>query len=195
MSHSIDRLPALPLIVNDPYFSIWCAADRLTDVPTTHWAGTQKPITGTAEIDGVLWRFLGAGRTPAMETVSLTVTPTATRSTLTAAGVEVTIAFTTPLLLDQPDILSMPVTYVDVSARALDGKAHQVKLAFRMSDALCYELRSFPADPDTRAESTDPGYLCAERPAMLRDSYRLNGLNVACTGRAHQGVVGHSGIW
>ncbi|MBR3505247.1 MAG: DUF4965 domain-containing protein [Clostridia bacterium] len=193
MSQSFDRLPALPLIVNDPYFSIWCAADRLTDAPTTHWAGAVKPLDGAAVIDGKAWRFLGAGREPAMETVSLAVTPTATRSALAAAGVEVTIAFTTPLLLDRPDILSMPVTYVDVSARSTDGKAHEVSLCFRMSDALCYELRDFPADPERREATTDPGYLCAQRPAMLRDSYAVNGLNVAFTGRAHQGVVGHSG--
>ena len=193
MSQSLDRLPALPLIVNDPYFSIWCAADRLTDAPTTHWAGAVKPIEGTAEIDGAAYRFLGAGRAPAMETTALTVTPTATRSTLTAAGVEVSVAFTTPLLLDQPEILSMPVTYVDVTARSLDGEEHAVKLTFRMSDALCYETRAFPADPEAREATIDPSYVCAQRPAMLRDSYRLGRLNVAFTGRVHQGVVGHSG--
>ena len=193
MAHSIDRLPALPLIVNDPYFSIWCAADKLTDAPTTHWAGAQKPITGTAEIDGKTWRFLGAGRAPAMETIALTVTPTSTSSTLDAAGVEVMITFTTPLLLDRPDILSMPVTYVDISARATDGKAHDVALHFFMSDALCYELRAFPENPEQREETTDPGYLCAQRPAMIRDHYSLEGLNIAYTGRAHQGIVGHSG--
>ena len=193
MSQPFDRLPALPLIVNDPYFSVWCAADRLTDAPTTHWAGERKPLTGTAEIDGKSYRFLGAGKAPAMETESLAVTPTSTRSTLTAAGVAVEIRFTTPLLLDRPDILSMPVTYVDIAARSLDGAAHDVKLRFHMSDALCFEQRSFPEDPDERAATVDPGYPCVSRPAMLADSYRRGALNVAFTGRAHQGVVGHSG--
>ena len=52
MTARMDRLPALPLIVNDPYFSIWCAADHLTDAVPTHWAGEEKPLLGLAVIDG-----------------------------------------------------------------------------------------------------------------------------------------------
>ena len=43
---SMTRLPAFPLITNDPYLSIWSAADRPTDAETTHWAGDQKPLRG-----------------------------------------------------------------------------------------------------------------------------------------------------
>ncbi len=53
------RLPALPLIVNDPYFSLWCAGDQLTDCDVTHWAGSVKRVRGTACIDGACYRFLG----------------------------------------------------------------------------------------------------------------------------------------
>ena len=49
---SMTRLPAFPLITNDPYLSIWSAADRPTDAETTHWAGDRKPLRGRAVIDG-----------------------------------------------------------------------------------------------------------------------------------------------
>ena len=105
---SLTRLPALPLIANDPYFSIWCAANRLTDADTTHWAGERKRLRGKLMIDGKPYRFLGRGEGEAMETVSLTVTPTSTQSVLQASGVRLSIAFTTPLLLDDPDLMSTP---------------------------------------------------------------------------------------
>ena len=122
MSNPITRLPALPLIVNDPYFSIWCAADKLTDADTTHWAGFVKPMLGTAKIDGVSYRFLGLGKEKAMETVSQTVTPTSTEAVFSAGGVQLTLRFTTPLLLDDPEAYKEMERAVNPYG---DGKASQ----------------------------------------------------------------------
>ena len=80
---SIDRLPALPLIANDPYFSIWLPGDTLTDARPVHWSGEVKDMTGVAEIDGRRYRFLsGRVNIPAMKTTALRVTPTATISAI-----------------------------------------------------------------------------------------------------------------
>ena len=49
---AFDRLPALPLIANDPYFSVWLPADLPTDANTIHWAGAQKWIRGHMTVDG-----------------------------------------------------------------------------------------------------------------------------------------------
>ena len=54
------RLPSVPLIVNDPYFSIWSPYDKLTDGTTRHWTNDQKPILGLLYVDGTPYRFLGA---------------------------------------------------------------------------------------------------------------------------------------
>jgi hypothetical protein len=56
------RLPAVPLIVNDPYLSIWSSYNKLTDGPTNYWysSDVQKPIDGLLRVDGKVYRFMGA---------------------------------------------------------------------------------------------------------------------------------------
>ena len=169
----MDRLPALPLIVNGPYFSIWMPGDTLTDTNTTHWAGAVKPLRGGITVDGKRFHWLGAASNPAAETLSIQVTPTQTSSTLLAAGVQLDVRFWAPALPDDLEMLSAPVTYVDLSLCSTDGKPHQVSLDFLASDRLCYE-GEVP-------------------PAMSGSSYDCNGLHIAYTGQEQQKILGHSG--
>ena len=46
---SITRLPAVPVIVNDPYFSFWSAADKPTTANLTHWAGYGRWALGAQD--------------------------------------------------------------------------------------------------------------------------------------------------
>lgn len=170
---TLMRLPALPLVANDPYFSIWCAADRLPDTDTTHWAGARKRLRGKLVIDGKPCRFLGRGEGEAMETVSLTVTPTSTQSVLQAHGVKLSVAFTTPLLLDDPDVLSTPITMIDIALEAVDGQSHETALYFTAYDELCY-------DGD-------------ERPHMTQDVFDADGLCISYMGQRRQKLLCHSG--
>ena len=53
------RLPSVPLIVSDPYFSIWSPYDKLTDGSTRHWTNDEKPLQGWLRVDGVPYSFMG----------------------------------------------------------------------------------------------------------------------------------------
>ncbi len=169
----ITRLPAIPLVLNDPYLSIWSAADRLTDVDTTHWAGERKRLLGEALIDGKAYRFLGLSDAAVMETVRLDVRATSTEAEYLAAGVRLTLTFTTPLLLNDPDTLSTPITFVDIAAESVDGAVHEVGVSFRVYDDICYDG--------------------LERPEMYSHTYAMDGLNVGWTGQTQQKVLCHSG--
>ena len=90
------RAPATPLIVHDPYFSIWSMSDRLTDSTTRHWTGTRQPLNGLVRVDAKTYRYLGDanGEIPAMEETHREITPTRTIVNLAVAGdrVEVNVS-------------------------------------------------------------------------------------------------------
>lgn len=56
------RLPSVPLVVSDPYFSIWSPYNTLNEGTTRHWTNDEKPLEGILRVDGKNYRFLGAKR-------------------------------------------------------------------------------------------------------------------------------------
>ena len=56
------RLPSVPLLMNNTYFSYWSPYDRLNDGQVTHWTGKAKPLDGLLRVDGKTYRVMGAER-------------------------------------------------------------------------------------------------------------------------------------
>jgi hypothetical protein len=130
------RPPAVPLVVNDPYFSIWSMADRLTDAPTKHWSETAQPLIGLARIDGHTERWMGTmprsyfalPTVDAMPQVSLNITPMHTRYVFESRGIRLAVTFFSPLFPRDLDVMSRPVSYLSWSAVSIDGQDHAVEL-------------------------------------------------------------------
>ena len=132
------RAPSVPLITVDPYFSIWSNCDRLTDGETVHWTGEKQPLTGVVFVDGAPFTFMGKTEdAPAMEQTALNITACTSLYTFNAAGIELTAAFTTPLLLNDLDLASRPVSYLKLETKPTDGKAHDIRFQVTMDDCVC----------------------------------------------------------
>ena len=134
------RAPAYPLITIDPYMSVWSMGDRLNAGTVRHWTGRDMPLDGLADIDGETYVFMGdAGRLglPGMEQTSVEVEAFATRYRFEAGGVELTAEFLSPVLPDDLQLLSRPVSYLRTAVRTTDDGAHRVAVTVRASEAFC----------------------------------------------------------
>jgi len=132
------RPPSVPLVACDPYFSVWSPADKLTDADTTHWTGKARRMAGLVKIDGKNFRVIGAepANVPPLPQTGVQVLPTRTIYTFEGEGVRLTLTFMTPLLPDDVDIISRPVTYLTWESHSLDNKKHKVAAYFDVSGAI-----------------------------------------------------------
>lgn len=168
------RPPAVPLVTHDPYFSVWSFEDRLTDGPTRHWTGQRQELCALVKLDGAVFRLMGAepAAVPAMKQVSLEVLPTRTIYHFEEQGVRIGMIFCSPLLPDEPEVMSRPVSYLTWEVRVLDRKQHEVSLYFDCGAGLAVDR---------------------EEQAVTWERERVETMSVLRVGTQQQAVLGKSG--
>ena len=133
------RAPAVPLAVRSPYLSVWLAADNLPGTWPSFWTGHTTAMTGIASIDGTPYVFMGAPALPdtppfpTMRQARSDLSATQSVFTLQQGGIELSVAFLSPVEPGDLRRQSVPLSYVSVTARSLDGQAHHVALYFDIS--------------------------------------------------------------
>ena len=120
----VKRAASIPLILHDPYFSIWSGTDKLYDSDTVHWCGKRQKIRGYITIDGESFCFMGDKEFhQVIPQTGIELTATGTKYTFENEKVILTAAFTSPLLLEEPVLVSRPCTYVDFEVVRKAGEA------------------------------------------------------------------------
>ncbi len=139
------RYPAVPLITVDPFFSIWSMTDNLYGDVTRHWTGRRNPMSAAIIVDGKIFYLMGEKMHnsdrqsfPSRLKVyipqkSVRVTPTKTIYSFASEVVEVTLVFTSPLILNRYDLMTRPVSYIEYDVKVVDGKEHEVEFYFDIS--------------------------------------------------------------
>ena len=136
------RVPSIPLITVDPYFSVWSKNENLNFTETVHWTGSPNPIRGYVIVDGERYLFLGYERNAhKILQTSIKVGALSTDITYANDKIELTASFMTPLLPDDLDIMTRPVSYMALSYKSLDGQAHDVKLNVSVREDICLNKR------------------------------------------------------
>lgn len=175
------RAPSYPLIMIDPYTSVWSFTDNLNEDVTRHWTGKEQSLLGVLEVDGIAYRFMGKESpaedaperfTTAAVQQSVNVLPTQTYYTFACGPVSLDLVFTAPLLLDDLDRMSTPVNYISWQVRSTDGKAHQVRMVVEASPALAVH---------------------SEEQAVTTAIEEENGISYLKTGTVEQAVLARKG--
>ncbi len=115
-----DRiLPAYPLFVKDPNFSLWSVTEELNKSNVRSWWGEEKAIYGFLKTEGKTYCFLGDGSDFAncgvinAKQVFLGVTAFTTDYAFQAGETVLKIKFVSPLPPDDPALISLPVCYME----------------------------------------------------------------------------------
>lgn len=168
-----NRLPAVPLITCDPFFSIWSPCDNLYDGDTCNWTGVKAPMKGLISVDGTKYRFMGSGSENAATQTDFSITPTSSIYSFNVGSVSLKVKFTTPLLLHDLSLTSRPVSYISFEVLSQDKKEHKTEITVIMDEKHCYE-------GDKRCD-------------MRGGEYALENGNAAFMGKCRQTPLGQSG--
>ena len=130
-----DVLPAVPLVVKNPYLNTWLFTKELAGTWTTFWNNDIKAMSGMVRVNNQTYEFMGSpisNKLMANQT-TLKVTPTQSIFTFTAGPIELIANFFTHI--DPTDLkrLSLPASYIALSARALDGGSHKIQVYIDIS--------------------------------------------------------------
>lgn len=136
----LRQMPAYPLITHSTYFSVWSFGDMLSSDETRHWTGKKQSMLGVVTVDGKPYRFLGYDSLPTDEVPAaqqwVSAKATQTIYQFACGGVDLTLTFTSPLLLSDLALLSRPITYVSFRMRSNDGETHTAQLRLVVSEDL-----------------------------------------------------------
>ncbi|MBQ8344713.1 MAG: DUF4965 domain-containing protein [Clostridia bacterium] len=137
-------LPAYPLFVKDPFFSIWSGADRLNKADTMFWTGKSKKMFGLVSANGKVYSFMGLNDGAIdMEQTYVDLTAFDTKYGFTCPDFDLDVVFTSPLNPDDPELLSCPVCYFRYTVKP-KTELKDVNVVLFMDQELCYDNTSMP---------------------------------------------------
>lgn len=172
----VKKAACIPLVLHDPYFSIWSREDHLYDGDPIHWSGARQKLRGYVTVDDATYGFLGDREFHApIQQQEIEVTATATVYHFENEKIKLAVRFTTPLLLEDLKLVSRPCTYVDFAVEKKED---------------CSVSVSFFVSSDLVSQDSSRLVGCA---GSCPEKEAREGFSYASMGRAFQQPLGGSG--
>ncbi len=133
------KLPAYPLWVIDPLFSVWAKTDALNGGETVFWTGLEHRAYGFVRYNGKTYCFMGRrdGAVP-LEQTDVQVSAFSTDYTFRGEGFGLRVRFVSPLLPTDLDVLSCPVCYTEYEVFPEGDLPADFSVAVALDEEFCY---------------------------------------------------------
>ena len=131
-------LPAYPLFVKDPFFSLWSKTDKLNESDVMFWNGLQRKIYGVIYADGMAYCFLGNNpRGNKLNQRKIKITALTTVYEFECDKFDLSVSFVSPLLPNDLEVLSCPVCYLKYEIIP-KVKIENLRIAVFIGESICY---------------------------------------------------------
>lgn len=164
-------LPAYPLWLVDPLFSVWSKTDTLNAGDTVFWTGLEKRAFGFVRWNGKTYSFLGRrDRVIPLTQTSLEVHAFSTDYTFRGEGFTLKVRFLSPLLPNDLEVLSCPVCYTDYEVT--EGEIPKdFSIALAIDEEFCYNgERSWVVGGVIPMKGFEAAYFTRGRNLVLSDT-------------------------
>ncbi len=167
----IERISSVPIITHDPYFSIWCSNDKLNIDDLKHWSGSYQTIRGYIIINGNEYCFMGNPENyDIINQINCELNALSTEYTFENEDVVLKVKFISPLLLEEPLLVSRPCTYIDYQ---VERKKEDLDISIRI------DIHS--------------NIVSLNKSEIIGDIFNTQEYKYAMMGKAQQTPLSHSG--
>ena len=134
-------MPAYPLFIKDPYFSIYATNTILSESDTMFWTTCKKELLGILKVDSKVYTFLNKkDDTISLKQESVRLETFKTIYVFKEDDFTFKVEFVSPLPLNDLNLLSCPVCYMNYEF--ISTTNHDIEVSLAMNEKWCYEEKS-----------------------------------------------------
>lgn len=133
-------LPAYPLWIIDPMFSVWSRSDELNKDDTSFWAAVSHRAYGLVRYDGKTYCFMGRrDGAERLEQTNINITAFATEYGFCCDKFELGVKFISPRIPTDLKLMSCPICYTDYEVKPKSGKLpDDFSVVIALDEDFCY---------------------------------------------------------
>ncbi len=166
-------LPAYPLFVKDPFFSIWSGSDKLNEDDTMFWTGAPKKVYGLVKTGEKTYVFMGSvPKAAKLEQTYVDVTAFDTKYGFSCDDFDLDVTFTSPLNPDDLELLSCPVCFFRYTLKPKKPLG-KTTVALFLHENLCYDKYRFETrgGKHVLGDGTEAAWFGLKKQLVMSQSY------------------------